>query len=71
MALAKFTGSTAGRVLRVVLGIVLIVVGLVVGGPAGWVIAVIGLVPIAAGAANVCLIAPVIGAPFRGSDARR
>ncbi|WP_369294024.1 YgaP-like transmembrane domain [Tepidiforma sp.] len=71
MALAKFMGSTAGRLLRVVLGIVLIVVGLVVGGPAGWVIAIIGLVPIAAGAANVCLIAPVIGAPFRGSDARR
>jgi hypothetical protein len=71
MGLAKFMASTAGRLLRVVLGIVLIIVGVVVGGPAGWVIAIIGLVPIAAGAANVCLIGPVLGAPFKGSALRR
>jgi hypothetical protein len=71
MALANFMASTAGRLLRVVLGIVLIVVGLLIGGPVGWVIAIIGVVPIVAGAANVCLIGPVIGAPFKGSAAKR
>lgn len=71
MALARFMASTAGRLLRIALGIALIIIGLLVGGPAGWVIAVIGLVPIAAGAANVCLIGPVIGAPFKGSELRR
>lgn len=71
MGIARFMASTVGRLLRVVLGFVLVVVGLVVGGPVGWVVAAVGLVPIAAGVANVCLIGPVIGAPFRGSDARR
>ncbi|MCL6645095.1 MAG: DUF2892 domain-containing protein [Dehalococcoidia bacterium] len=71
MGLATFMASTAGRLLRVVLGIVLIAIGVTIGGPAGWVIAVIGLVPIAAGVANVCLIGPLIGAPFRGSELRR
>lgn len=42
-----------------------------VGGTAGWVIGIVGLVPIAAGAANVCLLAPILGAPFKGSDVRR
>ncbi len=71
MALARFMASTAGRLLRIALGIVLIAAGLLIGGPAGWVVAVIGLVPIAAGAGNFCLIGPVLGAPFKGSDVRR
>ncbi len=72
MGLARFMASPAGRLLRVALGIALIVIGLaVVGGGAGWVIAAIGVVPIVMGAANVCAIGPVVGAPLRGSDTRR
>lgn len=71
MGLANFMSSAAGRLLRVVLGVVLIGVGFAVGGPAGWVIGIIGLVPIAAGAANVCLVGPILGAPFKGSELRR
>lgn len=62
--------TSLGRGARVVLGIVLIVIGVAVGGAAGLLIGVVGLVPIVAGVANVCLIAPVIGAPFRGGNAR-
>ncbi len=47
----------AGRALRVVLGLALIYVGLaVVGGIAGIVVAVIGLLPIAMGVWGPCLL---------------
>jgi hypothetical protein len=71
MGLAVFMASPAGRIARIVAGVILIVLGLVVGGAAGWILAIVGLVPIAAGAGNVCLLAPFLGAPFKGSDARR
>lgn len=63
--------SAPGRLMRVVLGVVLIVVGIVIGGPAGWALGVIGLLPITAGAANVCVLGPLLRAPFRGSDLER
>ena len=69
MGLARFMATTAGRSTRIVAGLILIAIGFwVVGGTAGWVIAIVGLVPIAAGAFNVCLSAPFTGAPFRGRD---
>lgn len=73
MAFAKFMAKPAGRIIRIVAGIVLIVIGLAGVLPTnqalGIVIAVIGVVPILAGAFNVCLIAPIIGAPFSGRKA--
>lgn len=71
MGVAIFMASLAGRIGRIVAGIVLIVVGFMVGGAAGWVIGILGLVPIGAGGANVCLLAPFLGAPFKGADAHR
>lgn len=70
MLLARFMSSGAGRLLRILAGVLLIAIGVAVGGPAGWVLAVVGLVPIAAGATNVCLLGPIVGAPFKGSDVR-
>jgi hypothetical protein len=68
MGLARFMASAAGRLLRIVAGVVLIVVGLtVVKGTGGWVLAVIGLLPIAAGGMNFCLLGPLMNAPFWGS----
>jgi hypothetical protein len=62
--------GTTGRLVRIIAGIVLILVGLlVVGDTAGIIIAVIGVLPILAGVLNVCLIAPLIGAPFSGKEA--
>ena len=56
-SLIGFMQGTFGRVLRVVLGLALIYIGLaVVGGTAGIVIAVIGIVPIVMGAWGPCLL---------------
>jgi hypothetical protein len=56
----------AGRVLRIVAGLILIGVGLYFQGVWGYVAAVVGVVPVLAGVFNFCLIAPILGAPFRG-----
>lgn len=64
MGFTKFMSSPLGRVSRVLAGIALIVVGLALGGT--WVIlSAVGLVPIVAGLFNFCLLAPVLGQPFR------
>ncbi|MEJ2150967.1 MAG: DUF2892 domain-containing protein [Chloroflexota bacterium] len=57
--------STAGRLIRIVAGLALIVVGvLFVGGTLGTILAVVGLVPLLAGIVNVCVFAPLFGGPF-------
>lgn len=70
MAFAKFMAKPAGRIIRIVAGVVLIIIGLAGILPTdqtlGIVVAVIGVVPILAGVFNVCLIGPIIGAPFSG-----
>ena len=71
MGSAQFMSSGLGRGLRIVAGIILIAVGLaVVGGIGGIVLAVVGLVPLLAGAFDVCLFAPLFGAPLKGADVR-
>ena len=65
MSLVKFMSSSAGRLARALAGLVLIVVGLALGG--GWLtLSVIGLIPLLAGALNVCLLAPLMGQPLKG-----
>jgi hypothetical protein len=69
MRFAEFMSSPMGRGLRVIFGGVLIYLGLsVVQGVAGTIIAAAGVVPIATGLLNVCLIGPLIGAPMKGSS---
>ena len=69
MRFAEFMSTPMGRGLRVVFGGVLIYLGLsVVQGVAGTIIAAAGVVPIATGLLNVCLIGPLIGAPMKGSS---
>ncbi len=72
MGFAKFMSSSWGRVLRVVAGAALIGIGLgVVGGIGGIVLAVVGAVPLLAGALDVCLIGRIfLGTPLKGSDVR-
>ncbi|MCS7038561.1 MAG: DUF2892 domain-containing protein [Anaerolineae bacterium] len=70
-----FMASTAGRLVRIVAGIVLILVGLFAlggtgGNTTGIVVAVIGLVPLLAGLFDVCLFAPLFGYPFSGAKIR-
>lgn len=70
MTFAKFMAGPIGRGVRIVAGVLLIAIGLlVVGDVGGLLLAAVGLLPIVAGALNVCLIAPLIGAPFSGQKA--
>ena len=65
MSLVKFMSSSAGRFTRALVGLVLFVVGVALGG--GWLtLSVIGLIPLLAGALNVCLLAPLMGQPLKG-----
>ena len=48
------------------------IIGLfVVEGAWGWVIAIVGLVPLAAGAFDVCIFSRLFGGPFKGSEIRK
>ena len=68
MAFTTFMSGTAGRALRILAGLALIVVGLaVVGGTGGIVLALVGLVPLGAGVADVCLFGPLLGSDLHGN----
>jgi len=66
MKFAQWMSSSMGRGARVLAGLVLVVWGLALGG--GWVaLSVVGLVPLVAGMANVCLLAPLFHQPLKGA----
>lgn len=70
--LAKFMASPAGRGARVIAGLVLIALGFfVIGGTGGTIVGIIGLLPLATGVLDVCILGPLLGAPFRGIAVRR
>ena len=67
----RFMQTPAGRIVRVVGGGALIGAGLYgVGGVPGYVMAVLGVVPLAAGLFDFCVFAPVFRTPFRGAKIR-
>ncbi len=67
----KFMASKTGRIIRILAGIALVAWGLLgLGGTAGIVVAVIGLVPLLAGLFDVCVFAPLFGNPFKGPEIR-
>jgi hypothetical protein len=69
--LFSFLASTSGRVTRAVAGVVLVALGLLaIGGIGGYIIAIIGLLPLAAGLFDVCIFAPLASLPFGGSQLR-
>ncbi len=69
--LIAFLASSAGRITRAVAGIALIALGLaVIGDTTGIIVAVIGVVPLAAGVFDFCLFAPLFGAPLSGPQIR-
>jgi Protein of unknown function (DUF2892) len=70
MAFAKFMAGSVGRIVRIVAGIAIMAIGLlVVKDVAGYIVALVGLLPLVAGVSNVCFISPIIGAPFSGKKA--
>lgn len=70
MAFARIMSSPAGRLVRILAGAAMIAVGAALGG-GWWALAVAGLLPLAAGTFNVCLIGPLLRAPFSGRDLTR
>jgi hypothetical protein len=67
--LVRFMQSAVGRLARVVGGLVLMGLGAYLGGP-WWALFAVGLVPLGAGSANVCLLAPLAGARLRPAVTR-
>jgi len=67
----RFIASPTGRFVRIVAGLALILIGLlVVQGLGGWILAIVGLVPLAAGLFDRCVFAPLFGLPFVGPRLR-
>ena len=66
MSFARFMASPLGRGIRVVAGLAMIVAGLVIGSAGGYVLAAVGVLPVMTGLLNVCVIAPMLQAPFSG-----
>jgi hypothetical protein len=67
----KFMASTTGRIVRIAAGLGLIAWGLLgLGGSTGLIVAIVGLVPLAAGVFDFCVFAPLFGNPMSGSKIR-
>lgn len=63
-----FMRGRSGRHARAGLGVALIAAGLLlIGGTAGTIVAVFGLVPIASGATGICPLGPLFGTDFHGN----
>jgi hypothetical protein len=69
MGFAKFMSSTSGRLLRGIAGFILLAIGIAVGG-AWLILSAVGLVFIAVGAFDVCLLAPLFKQPMSGKKVR-
>lgn len=67
----SFMASSTGRIARIIAGIILIAVGLfVIKDTGGVILAIVGLVPLLAGAFDFCVFAPLFGNPLSGSKIR-
>jgi len=63
----RFIAGPVGRLIRVIAGLALIVIGLwLIQGVVGWILAMVGLVPLLAGLFDRCVFAPLFGLPFDG-----
>lgn len=68
----RFIASPTGRGIRIVAGLALILIGLLaVGDIWGWILAIVGLVPLLAGLFDRCVFAPLFGLPFVGPRLRQ
>lgn len=67
----KFMVSPAGRIVRILAGVALIAWGLLgLSGTAGYIVAIIGLVPLLAGLLDFCVFAPMFGYSLSGAKIR-
>ncbi|MBP7686785.1 MAG: DUF2892 domain-containing protein [Thermoflexales bacterium] len=68
MGFAQFMASGLGRGVRIAAGVAFLAWGLLLGG--GIVPVILGAVFVAVGVFDVCLLAPLFGAPLKGADVR-
>jgi len=69
---ARFINSTAGRVARLVVGVGIVAWGATRHGTGtGLIFVAVGLVPLTAGAFNLCLISALLGGPLSGARIAR
>jgi hypothetical protein len=68
---SRFLNSPAGRVLRIVSGLVFLVVGYLYRAHTLGVLSMVwGVFPLSAGAFDICYISVVLGGPFSGAKIR-
>ena len=68
---ARFLNSVAGRITRIVVGLSLIGWGFALREDAsGIVLMMAGVVPLLAGAFDLCIISPLLGGPVTGTEVR-
>lgn len=70
MSILQFLGSTAGRWVRIIAGLILVVMAAVLGGW-GWSLAAVAVIFISAGSFDFCLLAPLFGKPLQGTAFRK
>lgn len=70
MAFLNFLGSQPGRIVRIAAGLVFIAIGILAGG--GWLaLTLVGLLPLAAGVFDLCVLGPLFHLPFLGPKFRQ
>ena len=69
MGFVTFMGSQRGRAVRAAAGLALIAAGALAGG-GWWTLAVVGLLPLAAGVFDFCLLGPLLRMPLAGRELR-
>jgi hypothetical protein len=68
----SFMASKTGRIVRILVGAILVLWGFFgIGGAGGVILGVVGLVPLLAGIFDYCVFAPLFGNPIKGDDIRK
>ncbi|WP_020601399.1 YgaP family membrane protein [Spirosoma spitsbergense] len=65
----RFIASPAGRGVRIAVGFTLVATGLAKSDKLNW--GTLGMVPLAAGLFDWCVLGPFTGKPFEGEELRR
>ncbi len=69
---ARFVSSPAGRILRIVVGIILIALGYSLRAHAGGIVLLVfGFVPLLAGVFDLCVLSALLGGPLMGAKIRQ
>jgi hypothetical protein len=67
-----YMASRNGRIVRILVGAILVLWGFFgIGGAGGVILGIVGLVPLLAGTFDYCVFAPLFGNPIKGADIRK